>query len=57
MADPTVALPLLLVHVPLGVASVRAVVDPTHTFAVPVIAAGSGFTVIVAETLQLGPDM
>ena len=42
--EPTVALPVLL-HVPPLVASVSAVVSPTHTFIVPVIAAGSGFTV------------
>ena len=40
----TVAVPVLL-HVPLPVASVSAVVDPAHTLKVPVMAAGVGFTV------------
>ena len=40
----TVAEPVLL-HVPLPVASVKLVVEPTQTLSVPVIAAGAGFTV------------
>ena len=37
---------VLCIHVPPGVASVRVVLRPTHTCAAPLIAAGSGFTVI-----------
>ena len=46
-----VALELLL-HVPPVVASASVVVEPTHTDAVPVIAAGSGFTVTIAFDWQ-----
>ena len=51
---PTVALSvLLLVHVP-PPASVRLVVNPTHTVDVPVIAAGNGLmeTVTLPSVLQ-----
>ena len=51
-ADAT--LPSLLLHVPPAVASVRLVVKPTHTEAVPVIAAGNGL--IVTETLPSAPQ-
>jgi len=39
----------ILDHDPPGVISLRSVVRPSHTVVVPVIAAGSGLTVIVAE--------
>ena len=46
---PTVATdPLLLVQVPPEVASVRLVVKPAHTVAVPVTDAGTGLIVTVA---------
>ena len=54
---PTVAFALLLLQVPLPVASLRVVAEPAHTLIVPVIAAGNGFTVTVAVTLQPGPDI
>ena len=41
---------LLLLHTPPVVMSFRAVVEPTHTFRVPVIAAGVGLTVIILVT-------
>ena len=45
----TLAVPgTLLLHVPDGVKSLNCVVRPEHTFNAPVIAAGNGFTVIVA---------
>jgi len=43
---------LALLHAPVPVASLNIVVDPTHTFVVPVISAGSGFTVTVLFVLQ-----
>jgi len=47
VADPTVATAvLLLLHVPPTVAHARGVETPTHTVAVPVIAAGVALTVI-----------
>lgn len=46
--EPTLASEvLLLVHVPPGKASPKAVVEPTHTLVVPVIADGVWLTVIV----------
>jgi hypothetical protein len=43
--DPMVAVPVApLVQLPPGVRSLRAVVDPTHTFSVPVIGAGAPVT-------------
>ena len=42
----------LLAHVPATVASVRLVVDPSHTFSVPPIAAGEGLTVTGVVILQ-----
>ena len=54
---PTVALALLLFHVPLPVASLNEEVDPAQTLIVPVTAAGSGFTVTTAVTLQPGPEI
>ncbi len=51
--DTTVATPpALLVHVPPLVVEARVVVDPTHTDAVPVIAAGGAFTVTVVDVVQ-----
>ena len=44
---------LLLLHVPPVVASVNVVVEPTHTADAPLIAAGSGLTVIVVVVKQL----
>ncbi len=53
--DPlTDALPLLLLHVPPVVASVRFVVKPAHTADVPVILAGIGF--ILTVTLPSVPQ-
>ena len=50
---PIVATPvLLLAHVPPLVVEDRVVVDPAHTEVVPVIAAGSAFTVTVAVLLH-----
>lgn len=46
--DPTVAFELLLVQLPVPVASFSVVVKPAQTFIVPVIVAGSGFTVTAA---------
>jgi hypothetical protein len=43
--EPTVELPLLLVHTPPGGVAVNVVVNPTHTLAVPEIDDGDGFTV------------
>ena len=43
---------LLLLHVPPEVASASVVVKPSHTLAVPVIAAGNGLTVIGKVALQ-----
>jgi hypothetical protein len=54
--DETVASPiLLLLHVPPVVVLARVVVEPTHTFTVPVIAAGAAFTVIGNTALQPPP--
>jgi len=43
---------LLLLQVPDGVASLRVVVRPAHTFMVPVMAAGSGLTVSAVVAVQ-----
>lgn len=51
---PTVAIDVLpLVHVPPVVALLSVVFVPSHISNVPVIAAGSGFTVAVAVRIQL----
>ena len=51
--EPTRAtVPSLVLHVPPGVASVSAVVAPTHTLVTPEIAAGSGCTVTVTLAVQ-----
>ena len=43
----TVALPLLLLHMPPGVASVKLVINPVQTADVPLISDGNGLTVTV----------
>src|SRR5204862_639672 len=51
--DPTVAMNVLpLLQVPPGVTSARVVVNPIHTFMVPVMVAGSGLTVTVAVLIH-----
>ena len=55
VADPIVALVLLLVHVPPPVASLNVVVSPKHTLRSPSIAVGTGFTVTTAVALQPVP--
>ena len=51
VVDPAVASRvLLLLHVPPPVRSLRVIVDPTQTRVDPVIATGSGLTVIGAVT-------
>ena len=56
VAEPTVALEvLLLLHVPLPVASVNVVVSPIHTAPVPVIPEGTELTVIVVAAVQPAP--
>lgn len=47
---------LLLVQLPPVVASLSVDVAPMHTTAVPVIAAGNGFTVTVAVFVQPVPN-
>ena len=51
LASAIVALPLLLLHVPVPVASDNVVVEPTHTLCVPVIAV-IGLTVTTAVDEQ-----
>jgi hypothetical protein len=46
-----------LLHVPPAVALLKVVVALTHTLVVPVIAAGSGFTVTVVVTAQPVPKV
>ena len=51
--EATIATPkLLLLHVPLAVASVRQFVEPTQIFLFPVIAAGLVLTVTLARATQ-----
>lgn len=58
LVEPTVAVSKsLLLQVPPPVASVSVLVDPTQTFIVPVIVAGSGLTVTVTAELALQPDV
>jgi hypothetical protein len=53
LPEPIVAtLVLLLVQVPLPDTSLKVTVDPTHTFADPVIEAGKAFTVITLDVIQ-----
>ena len=47
---------LLLLHTPPPVASLSALVAPTHKVIVPVIASGAGVTVIVFVTVQPEPS-
>jgi hypothetical protein len=47
VAGTIVIVPLGVLHVPPGVASVTVIVDPTHTLVGPPIGAGSGLIVIV----------
>ena len=50
---PTVAIVVLsLVQVPPAVASVNIVDNPKHTFVIPVIAEGKGYTLTVVVALQ-----
>ena len=51
-AEPTVATPPVMLHVPPGVASLRVVVVPTHAEVVPVIDAGRGLTVTYVTELH-----
>ena len=56
--EPTVATATsLLLHVPPGVELKRVVVAPSHTLAIPVIAAGVRFTVTVVNARQPPPTM
>jgi len=50
--DTEAVAPDELAHVPPAVASLSAVVSPTHTFMVPVMPAGKGFTVTTAMLVQ-----
>ena len=51
--EPIVAMPVLpLVQVPLAVASLKVVVNPAQTTAVPVIDDGNGFTVTTTVAIQ-----
>ena len=51
--EPIVAMPVLpLLHVPPVVALARVDVVPAHIAVAPVIAAGSGFTVIIVVVIQ-----
>ena len=52
VAEPAVALVLPLLHVPPTVASIKVTVDPAHIADTPVIAEGTGFTVMVVEVVQ-----
>jgi hypothetical protein len=52
VSEPIAATVLLLLQVPPAVASNAVVVAPEHTASVPVMAAGSAFTVIVVVTGQ-----
>ena len=55
VTEPIVATDVtLLLHVPPGVAQLKFVVEPTQVAPGPVIAAGSGLTVIVVVAIQ--PD-
>lgn len=53
--EPTDAKLLVVFHVPPDTLSLNVVVCPGHKFIVPVMTDGSGFTVIVALTLQPAP--
>ena len=47
LAEPMVALPLLMLQTPPAMLLPNVVVKPTHTLVVPVIDEGSGLTVII----------
>jgi hypothetical protein len=53
---PTDAFPLMVLHTPPGVPSVRFVVAPSQTTAVPPIAAGLALTVTTTDTVQPDPS-
>lgn len=55
--DPIITLELLLVHVPPAGVEFNVVVDPIHTFSVPVIAVGSGLTVAIAVIIHPVPSV
>jgi hypothetical protein len=50
--EPIVALPLLLLHVPVPVLLVKVVVSPWHMVEAPDIETGNGLTVIIENTGQ-----
>jgi hypothetical protein len=57
VSDPTVAIVLLLLHVPPAGASVNAVDDPVHIAVTPTIADGNGLTVKFVVILQPVSDV
>jgi hypothetical protein len=58
LSEPIVATAvLLLLHVPPVVVLLNVVVLPTHTAVMPVIAPGSGLTVIMVEVKQPVPNV
>ena len=53
---PIVAIPVAaLVHVPPGVVLLNEVLSPIHALGIPVIGAGTGFTVMVVVVVQPEP--
>lgn len=54
--EPTVALALLLLHVPPGVTSVNVIVAPSHKLPLPDIADGFAFTVTTALVVHPVPN-
>jgi hypothetical protein len=58
LSEPTMATTvLLLLQMPPAVEVLRVVVLPTHTAVMPVIAAGSGLTVIIVVVRQPVPKV
>ena len=55
--EPIVALPLLLLQVPLTVTSLKGVDNPRHTWPAPEMDAGSAFMVTAADMAQPVADM
>ena len=53
--DPTVALPLLLLHVPPAGVEFSVVVAPTHTVGFPVMVVGFGLTVTMVGVALIQP--
>ena len=51
----TVALPLLLLHVPLAGVEFKLVVNPTHTTGLPVIVVGLALTLTVVDVEPVNP--